>query len=266
MRFPPAVAAALVATGLLACAGAPAERPTVPRGPAVRLLTYNVNFGLAGDPETLAAIRDARADLVLLQETNAAWEQTLRQALSADYPFVAFKHRGGAGGLAVLSRLPLVETEFLPPAGDGWFPAARLVVDGPFGRIQALSVHLRPPVSNSGSFVSGHFTTPAVRVKEISAFVATLPAHYPTLVAGDFNEEEDGDAVKFLLGRAMLSALRRYAPGQPTWSWPSPVGTLRRQLDHVFYDSRLDVVSAEIHVAGNSDHYPVVAVVVARAR
>ena len=258
------VTGALVAVTLLACARPPLERPTAPRGPAIRVLTYNVNFGLAGDSETLAAIRGAGADLVLLQETNAAWERALRAALSADYPFSSFKNRGGAGGMAILSRLPLLETEFLPPVGDGWFPAARVVVDGPFGRLQALSVHLRPPVSDGGSFVSGHFTTPAVRSREMSSFFASLAAAYPTIVAGDFNEEEDGEAVKFLLAHGMLSALRRYAPEQPTWSWPSPLGTLHRQLDHVFYDSRLDVVSAEVREVGRSDHYPVIAVVVAR--
>ena len=174
---------------------------------------------------------------------------------------MVFKHRGGAGGMAVLSRLPLVETEFLPPTGDGWFPAARVVVQTAFGRLQALSVHLHPPVSEGGSFISGHFTTPAVRAGEIETFFARLEPALPTLIAGDFNEEEDGNVMKFLTGKGMLSALQRFAPDQPTWRWDTAVGTLHRQLDHVVYDRRLEVVSAEIRVAGRSDHLPVIAVV-----
>ena len=244
----------------LACGHPPAERPRAPDGPALRVLTYNVNFGIAGDDETIAAIRDADADLVLLQETNAAWEHALRAALSDRLPGMIFRHRGGAGGLAVLSRLPVVEAEFFAPVGEGWFPAARVVVQAPFGRVQALSVHLRPPVSDGGSFLSGAFTTPAVRFGEIRDFFARLAPAYPTLIAGDFNEEEDGDAVKFLVGKGLISALARYAPGQPTWRWPTPIGTLHKQLDHVLYDARLEAVSAEIRSRGRSDHLPVIAV------
>jgi endonuclease/exonuclease/phosphatase (EEP) superfamily protein YafD len=250
----------------LACARTPAaEHPRAPVGPALRLLTYNVNYGIAGDDETIAAIREADADLILLQETNAAWEQALRASLSSQWPRMIFKHRGGAGGLAVLSRLPILDVEFFAPVGEGWFPAARVVVDTPFGRVQALSVHLRPPVSDGGSFVSGAFTTPAVRFDEIQVFYGRLAPGYPTLIAGDFNEEEDGNAVKFLAAKGMVSALARYAPGQPTWRWPTPVGTLHKQLDHVLYDARLDAISAEIRQRGRSDHLPVVAVFRARA-
>jgi endonuclease/exonuclease/phosphatase (EEP) superfamily protein YafD len=260
----PLVLAALA----LACAARPVAAPKPPPAgtPVLRLLTYNVNYGIPGDEETVAAIRDARADLALLQETNDAWERALRPALSRELPHMVFKHRVGAGGMAVLSRLPLVETEFLPPTGDGWFPAARVVVQTPFGRLQALSVHLHPPVSEGGSFISGHFTTPSVRVGEIETFFARLEPALPTLIAGDFNEEEDGRVMKFLAGKGMLSALQRFAPDQPTWRWDTAVGTLHRQLDHVVYDPRLEVVSAEIRVAGRSDHLPVIAVVTTHAR
>jgi endonuclease/exonuclease/phosphatase (EEP) superfamily protein YafD len=60
--------------------------------------------------------------------------------------------------------------------------------------------------------------------------------------------------------RGFASALHRYAPGQPTWRWPTVVGELHRQLDHVFYGPGLDVLSAEVRDAGRSDHLPVVAV------
>ncbi len=151
-----------VLVGLAAMAGGcarppAAEHPARPNGPSVRVLTYNVNFGIAGDSATIAAIRDADADLVLLQETNAAWERALRASLSGELPQMIFKNRGGAGGLAVLSRLPILEVELIAPAGEGWFPAVRIVVETAFGRVQALSVHLHPPVSEGGSFVSGVF-------------------------------------------------------------------------------------------------------------
>ena len=252
-----------------ACARTPvAEPPHLASGvPVLRLLSYNVNYGLPGDADTLNAIREAKADLALLQETNAAWERALRAQLALEFPHMVFRHRGGAGGLGVLSRRPLLDIDFLAPAsGGGWFPAARVVVETSFGRVQVLSVHLRPSVSDSGSLVGGHFSTPEIRTSEIASFYARLVPDLPTLIAGDFNEEEDGSAVRFLEDKGMHSALRRYAPTQPTWRWPTVVGTLHRQLDHVFYDARLEVLSAELREAGRSDHLPVIAVVTSAKR
>jgi endonuclease/exonuclease/phosphatase (EEP) superfamily protein YafD len=233
-----------------------------PPGRSVRVLTYNVNFGIAGDAATIGAIRDAHADLALLQETNAGWERALRAALGGEFAYMAFRNRGDAGGLAVLSRLPIT-VDFLPPPEEGWFPAARILVETSFGPIQVLSVHLHPPVSEGGSFLTGHFTTPPVRLGEMRSFFGRLAPGYPTIVAGDFNEEEDGDVLKFLVGKGLRSALARFAPDRPTWRWNTVVGTLHRQLDHVMYGERLEALSAEVRDAGRSDHLPVIAVIAA---
>ncbi len=93
------------------------------------------------------------------------------------------------------------------------------------------------------------------------SFFGRLAPGYPTIIAGDFNEEEDGDAMKFLFGNGMTSALALYAPDRPTWRWNIVVGTLHRQLDHLVYDGRLEAVSAEVREVGRSDHLPVIAVI-----
>jgi len=221
------------------------------------VLTYNVNFGLVGDRDTVAAIRDADVDLALLQETNVGWERALRAALSTRLPHMTFQNRGGGGGLAVLSRLPLAEVEFLKPTTSGWFPAARVVIETSFGNVQALSVHLHPPVSDTGSLIGGYIGTRGVRVDEIKGFFGKLSPGLPTLVAGDFNEEPDGDVTRFLLERGLVPAL---PPDHPTWRWATGVGTIRKQLDHIMHDRRLETVSWDIRVAGNSDHLPVIGI------
>jgi endonuclease/exonuclease/phosphatase (EEP) superfamily protein YafD len=266
----PFTRAVLLLLGLLAlgaCSRTPVvEKPHPTAGiPVLRLLSYNVNYGIAGDAETMAAIRDARADLALLIETNAAWEWAIRRELAKEFPHMVFENRGGAGGLSVLSRLPIVASELLASAGEGgWFPAMRVVVNSPFGQVQLLGVHLRPAVSNRGSYVSGHFVTPEIRSHEIKSFLVRLDPNLPAVVAGDFNEDEDGDTAKFLVARGFASALRRYAPGQPTWRWPTVVGELRKELDHIFYDRTLDTLSAEVRQAGRSDHLPIIAVIARR--
>src|SRR6185436_20798777 len=91
-------------------------------------------------------------------------------------------------GIGVMSRLPIRAQQLIPrEQDDGWFPALRLILDSPLGPVQALVVHLRPPVSDGGSFVSGHFTAPAIHEKEITRFCQALDRNLPTMVVGDFN-------------------------------------------------------------------------------
>jgi endonuclease/exonuclease/phosphatase (EEP) superfamily protein YafD len=223
-------------------------------------MSYNVNYGLAGDPEGIAAIRDGGADLVVLQETTAAWERALRPALADLYPHMAFRHCCGAGGLAFLSRFPLAEQRYLPPTEEGWFPAWHVIVDTPLGPVQVLAVHLHPPLSEGGSVVSGYFTTPSVRREEIESFAAGLDDSLPTLVVGDFNEPAGGGAVQFLARSGLRSALPEFHAGANTWQWTTSVGTVHSQLDHIVYDPRLRPLDARVLPVGNSDHRPVVAV------
>lgn len=260
--------AVVIGLGLLAgCRGARAEAPVVPLPgePRLRVMTYNVNYGLAGDPAAVAAIREGAADVVFLQETTPAWEEALRPALVDTYPYMEFRDGPGAGGLAVLSRFPFDAGELLPPT-HGWFPAWRVVVEAPLGPVQALLVHLHPPLDEEGGFVSAYFTTPRVREAEIRTFAEALDPRLPTLVAGDFNEGPSGRAIALLEERGFRTALPDFAPGAPTWRWQTSVGPVTATLDHVVHDARLAPVAARVLPAGRSDHFPVVVELVARPR
>lgn len=247
---------------LLVACGGPARTPTDPQdAKTLRVLSYNVNFGLAGDSDAIAAIRQSGADLVLLQETTAAWESQIRRQLVDVYPHMAFRHCCGAGGLAVLSKGRLVEDEYLSARTQdgGWFPAWQHVVETPIGRIQTLNIHLRPPISNGGSVLRGYFSTRSVRKKEIRAHFSRLDGSLPTVIAGDFNESEDGRAVQYLHKRGLRSALPEFKPGADTWRWTTSVGPVHSQLDHIVYDPKLTPINAKVLKRGRSDHWPVVA-------
>ncbi len=228
-----------------------------PGRPSVTVMTFNVNFGLAGDRNTVDAIRQGGADVVLLQETTPEWEQALRADLHGPYPRMAFRHCCRAGGLGVLSKWPFREMDYIP-APSGWFPAWRLIVETPLGGLQVLVVHLRPPVSDAGSYVSGYFNTPPIREREIAAYFGRLDPSLPTIVAGDFNEGDGGRAVAFLAARNLRSVLPEFHPEADTWRWTTSVGTIRGRLDHILYDPRLDPLDARVLPFGRSDHLPVV--------
>jgi endonuclease/exonuclease/phosphatase (EEP) superfamily protein YafD len=257
-----AVTVALAAAPLAAAGCARATRTPRDPGnlPAIRVMTYNVNFGIPGDAPTMTAIAASDPDVVFLQETTAEWEQALRSALGSRYPHVAFRHWSGAGGLGLLSRFPVRSVALIRPHGEGFFPAWHLVLEAPapFGALQALVVHLRPPVSDGGSWVKGHFIAPGIHEREIELFAQALDDRLPTLVVGDFNEEADGKAIAFLARLNMRTALPEFAPGRRTWRWPTSVWTLERQLDHIVYDRRLEPLAVHVVDAGRSDHFPVV--------
>ena len=75
-----------------------------PSGPHFTVMTYNVNYGMPGAAEAARAIRETDADIVCLQETTPQWQEYLTSKLSEKYPHSRYKHRGGAGGMAFLSK------------------------------------------------------------------------------------------------------------------------------------------------------------------
>ncbi|MHB8872954.1 MAG: endonuclease/exonuclease/phosphatase family protein [Myxococcaceae bacterium] len=253
------VAASAFALALTNCAHPTrVRRAPAPGEPVLEVMTYNVNFGIPGDPPTLAAIRDEDSDVVLLQETTPEWEASLRQALHLRYPYMSFRHCCGAGGLAVLSKRPFEVRDYLEGPEGSWFPALRLLAQTPLGPVQILSVHLHPPLSAGGGIVSGYFSTPAIRESEIAAFARTLDPALPTLVAGDFNESPSGGVARFLAKNGLVSALPEFAPSQRTWRWTTSVGEVSSQLDHIAYDAHLEPLDVRALEAGRSDHLPVV--------
>ncbi len=226
-----------------------------------RVLTYNMNFGLAGSREGVEAIGTANADVVVLQETNAEWEDAIVGALGRMYPHHRFqgpKNQFAAGGMGVLSRWPIAKIEQLD-SDAGLFFAWRIVLDAPGGSLQILDVHLHPPMdTGSGSWVVGFFTTRPIREAEARDHVAKLDPSLPTLIAGDFNEEDEGRAIAVFHARGFESALPRFHPDADTWHWSVGGSTeLRFRLDHILFDRHFRAVGAGVVDKGRSDHAPV---------
>lgn len=246
--------AALLALLLLGCQARRA--PVEPVGPCLRVLTYNVNYGAPDAGAALRALAASGADLICLQESTPRWEAEIRAALSGPYPHMAFRHEGGAGGLAILSRRPFETRAWIEPAAEGsWFPAWAVLAETPLGKVQVLNVHLRPPLPPSA-----YFRTKAVRREEIRRAAGALDPALPALVCGDFNEK-DGKAVGWLESEGFTDALPEFE-GTETWRGRVYSVPLSDQLDHVLYSRHLRCASARVLKEGGSDHFPVAAVMV----
>jgi endonuclease/exonuclease/phosphatase (EEP) superfamily protein YafD len=237
--------------------------PETPTSPHFTLLSDNVNWGAAGASEVVDIIFNSRAEIICLQETTPQWESLLRSQLRTAYPHQHFRNSQNrmGGGLAFLSTTPLREVAFIP-SDTGWFDAWIMQFQTSAGPVQILNVHLRPPVSDRGSWTSGYFNTRDDRVAELETFVAKLRPGIPTLVAGDFNDSENSPALKFLREKGMLNALPQFDRSTPTWQWRYRGITLSRRMDHILYTPDLHCTRAEVHPTGPSDHFPLTAMFV----
>jgi len=235
----------------------PPEQATTPH---FRLMTYNVNWGQPRPELAVEIIRREKPDIVCLQETTPQWEQYLRATLAREYPHMSFRSSEGraGGGLGFLARVKTAEVAYIP-SDTGWFDGWVMQFTTPAGPVQMLNVHLRPPVSDRGSWVSGYVTTGDDRERELKRFYEQTRRDVPLIVAGDFNDGEGSGVVRWLQDKGMRNALPEFDRSTPTWEWQTSALTLRRRMDHVVYGPELYCYEARVIRSGASDHFPVVA-------
>ena len=221
-------------------------------GPTINVLSWNVNYGGIGQHNAAAFLAESKADIICLQETTTSWERALRD-LKKVYPYHVFHHSPGAGGQAIFSKYPMTRKHFHQTEA-GWFPYFSGIVKTPLGKLQLVSVHLRPPVSDSGSWVSGYFSTGNIRESELKEIVKNLKKDNPVLIVGDFNERS-GDGHSFLKKAGMTNLLDNFDRGS-TWRWQVGYLTVRNRLDHA-YGRDLLALEGRVIKYGLSDHYPI---------
>jgi endonuclease/exonuclease/phosphatase family metal-dependent hydrolase len=236
-----------------------------PAGPALRVLTYNVNWGGRRADRVAAYLQRADADVVCLQETHPRWEAYLKQQLSGQYPHSVFHAAGGAGGIAVMAKRPLHRVRWLK-ADAGWFPALLAEVDTALGRTQVLNVHLKPPLSRGGSAtLSAYRAAPQVHQQELAWFIQHTEKDAPLVIAGDFNENARRAALAQLLANEFSDALAQYDRHAHTWTWRLFPGiTLKNRYDHILFSRHFRCTGAAVTKVDASDHHPVIAVLVNR--
>ena len=249
-----------VCAGLFLGCRATRQPESVALGTGFRLLSYNVNWGGVGADQVADVIRNFDADVLCLQETTPQWEKYLRNQLAAEFPFVAFGESEGrmGGGLAFLSKVPAREVAYIR-SDTSWFDGWIVQFETQLGPVQVLNVHLRPPVSDRGGWISGYLGTRDDRLREMERFYKHIKPNIPLIVAGDFNDSENSQVVNWLQYRGLTNALPQFDPGSPTWRWKYRGIKLNRRMDHIMYSPELYCANSEVILRGPSDHFPVVA-------
>ena len=275
----------------------------------IDILSYNVNNEAAYDEKKrrriLRAIFSSKAHIILLQETNSTWEKLLRDdAVRLNFVHSYFHHPGQndrkAGGSAILSQFPLdaekIEMfDFSDQTSGSVFPAVLCCVSIPvemfpveqhlkgsdaisFVTITVANVHLRPPVNLDGSaWLDTARKTEPIRICEVKELInrSQKSKRMIDIIAGDFNEGDNGGAIRYLIKEGFKNAVSRYVPRSKEthrWDFFRSFWQLRKRLDHILWRGNaslsrsennkftLDCINCGVlsgYENGASDHQPI---------
>ena len=234
----------------------------------LRVVTYNIRHGRGADEvvnleRTAAVLRGLSPDIVGLQEVDdlvdrsgrvpeAAW---FGESLGMAHAFGRFMdYQGGAYGLAVLSRHPIVSTKSVA------------LPNGNEPRV-GLSVEVRLPDRRLITVVNVHFDW--VRDDKFRFAQASTLAQYldslksPYVLLGDFNDVPESRTLALFTQRATMAK----KPADQRFTFPAPQPA--REIDFIFYAPSTAFTAREVRVVDErvaSDHRPVLAVLTASLR
>ena len=263
--FGPIVVLAL-ATACARHAGAPNAAPA---SAMLRVMTYNIQSGHGNLDGTVAAIREARPDVVGLQEVDVHWGErsgfvdqakTLGDRLGMAVRFARIYSLPAADalrpprefGVALLSRLPIVawrndtltrlstqDADPVPAPAPGLLEAT---VDVRGTSVRIFNTHL------------DYRADPRVRRQQVVEMLAYIAgASVPTILLGDMNAEPQAPELAPL--RAVLHD-GWVATAEPGLTYPADVP--RKRIDYVFVSLHFRVLSSFVPATDASDHRPVI--------
>lgn len=264
--------AAAIALGVVAVLASVAPYPAPDRAAApregVRVLDYNIHqgidrFGVPGMAAIAEVIEGADADLVALQEVNRTWDIAggvdnfawLRWRFPGHTAVYGPMH-GDFFGNAILSRFPVKEW--------GWerFPL------GPSKLARGYVWAVVATPAGDALFLSTHFTPynrgqeRAERVAQARLLLAFWKGRAPAILAGDFNDDAESEAVRTLVGGGLRDVLAAHGLGKTRTfiSTGTPFATASlEKLDYIFTSPGVTSTEARILETVASDHLPLVA-------
>ena len=248
-------AAAMLAAAVAAANVSPLV-PYIVAGPAVaeagepeiRIMAANVhlhNFDYAALRELIA---EENPDVVGLMEVNRQWVDEL-SSLRPEYPYSILHPEDGAYGLALLSRIPLRESEASPYVEDGIQAAIVAELEWRNERVTTVLAHLKAPVTPRNA---------ALRNRQIVAItqLITSDRNEKQILFGDLNTTPWSPWYLPLEREAKLVNAARGRGYHPTW--PSGFGFLKIPIDHCLFSEGFHVRQIRNGADIGSDHMPLI--------
>lgn len=212
---------------------------TVPAGyAALKAASFNTLYANDNVDAVKAEILKLDADVVTLIEMGPNKRRILGE-MKDRYPFQADCYQVDYCNLAILSKLPIAESE----ARVNWDgpPYIQAKLGAEAGGITVFGVHtIRFP----------HSRAQFRQANLIASLIESTPGH--KLVMGDFNATPFSRILGVVQNRGNLTRLTNLP------SWPSTVGLPQIAIDHIFVSPGIVALEGErIGEPAGSDHFPV---------
>ncbi len=194
----------------------------------------------------LDAVAFENPDIVILQEVTPLWEKNL-SLLVEDYPYQKVVAREGNFGIAILTKLLMVDLEVVDLADIG-LPSIQATIHLDNQPVRLLTTHPLPPV------------TPLLkqqRDRQLNA-VADFVMHQPlpVIVVGDLNVTHWSPDYYSLVEKTGLINARQGWGILPTW--PGKLSGIGLPIDHLLHSEPLQVKAIHTYPHVGSDHLPLV--------
>jgi len=223
------------------------KTPTLPGHlRSYRVLLMNVNTQ-SGDPRRAAsAIEGLDPDVIVLEEVNHAWMESLSEPLLR-YPHRCAVPREDNFGIALYSKHPLQRGEHLQ-VSEADVPSIIADVVLPDGPVTFIATHPLPPAGSEGSRLRNDQLTAIARLAKTASL--------PVVLIGDLNVTPWSSHFEGLLAASGLQDSAKGRGVLPTW--PTHLPFMLIPLDHCLYSKDIQVVRRALGPKIGSDHFPLV--------
>lgn len=210
------------------------------------VLQTNTEFDLVS-----TQIRKYQPDILVLLETNRAWQNAIEKSLSKDYQFSQKVPLENTYGMLFYSKLPLINPSVKFLVNDSIPSIHTKVLLKTGDTLQVYAIHPTPPMPT-------HNPTSTDRDAEMMKIaLASLYSDVPVVVMGDFNDVAWSQTTSLFEEVSGLLDLRKGRGMFNTYHAKSSI--LRWPLDHLFVSEHFELDSVFRGEEINSDHFPVVA-------
>lgn len=224
------------------------RRGSVAAGEVFRALSVNLWVRNRSHERVRRFLREADADLIVLQEVTQDWRDALRDII-AEYHCSPAEPFPRGFGVLVLSRGPIERTE-VARSGAAVLPS--LVIRARLnGRLMTvIGLHPRSPLSPARTKRRNW------QLAELARVVQRQEG--PVMVMGDLNTTSWSGVFQRFLRATRLRDSRHGFGLQPTWPAQLPLPLLRIPIDHCLVSSEVLVHRRQVGRRIGSDHLPIV--------
>lgn len=239
------------------------SRERVANTTSLRVLVSNLNVGNSQYSALLNLVQQEQPDVVVLIEVNDTWGKPLAP-LRNQFPYWFGLSEDSSSGIAILSRLPLVEPKLVRFSPDSTpsivtrltvAPALQSSIDRrsiPFIAVHPL-VPIRPNLFHR-------------RNQQFAAMGEQIDRSDSLILVGDFNATMWSPYFRTLTTKLGLHNSRKGFGILPTWTTPSPLSPfpawlaplLAIPIDHCLLSPDLHTTEMHTGTPVGSDHLPIV--------